>query len=92
MNHYLYKILDTQTNQYYLGKRSCPEEPSLDSYMGSGLWIRKLEKTFGPRVRYAPKGRFIKIIIEYCGSSKEAYHREAVVVDETILRDPLCMN
>lgn len=35
MNHYVYKITDPQTGQYYIGVRSCNCSPEDDEYMGS---------------------------------------------------------
>ena len=34
-NHYTYKIIDPQTNQYYIGVRSCECNPQNDDYMRS---------------------------------------------------------
>lgn len=42
MKHYLYKITNLQTNQYYLGVRSTKKDPLIDSYMGSSsVWTKQ---------------------------------------------------
>jgi hypothetical protein len=35
MKHYVYKITDIKTNEFYIGSRSCSCNPKNDSYMGS---------------------------------------------------------
>lgn len=41
MKHYLYKITNLQTNQFYIGVRSS-NDPSSDKYMGSSsIWDKK---------------------------------------------------
>lgn len=41
MKHYLYKIINTVTNEFYLGVRSA-QYPEKDSYMGSSsIWTKK---------------------------------------------------
>lgn len=40
MKHYLYKITNIETNQYYVGVRS-HKDPNIDKYMGSSsIWTK----------------------------------------------------
>ena len=44
MKHYLYKITNLQTNQFYIGVRSS-NDPTTDKYMGSSsVWNKKWVK------------------------------------------------
>lgn len=44
MKHYLYKITNLQTNQFYIGVRS-HKDPSVDKYMGSSsIWTKEWVK------------------------------------------------
>ena len=41
MKHYLYKITNLQTDQFYIGVRSS-NDPATDKYMGSSsIWNKK---------------------------------------------------
>lgn len=99
--HYIYKITDTVTGQYYIGMRSCNVEPELDDYMGSGLWICEKAAFFSGKknVRRAKKthfksvtNRFLKEVIEYCGCRGEVANREEYHVKNLWRDDNLCMN
>lgn len=91
MNHYIYKIIDTKTNSYYIGMRSCDADPIEDAYMGSGNWIKNHRKEYGHLLQKS-NGRFIKEIIEYCGSRKELELREEIIIGDLWYNDPQCMN
>lgn len=39
--HYVYRVTDLSTGEYYLGKRSFNGEPELDTYRGSGRWVHE---------------------------------------------------
>ena len=41
MNHYVYKIINIITNEYYIGVRSCKCNIEEDKYMGSStIWTK----------------------------------------------------
>lgn len=43
--HYLYKVSNTETGEYYIGTRSTDCLPHMDlNYMGSGEWPRKMKE------------------------------------------------
>lgn len=60
-HHYVYKITEPRTGQFYIGVRSCDCLPAQDRYMGSGGWIAMIDK------RTAHKE-----ILEVFGSREEA--------------------
>lgn len=41
MPHYVYRITNTRTREYYIGKRSCDCDPENDPYMGSGVLLKR---------------------------------------------------
>lgn len=42
--HYVYRITDEKTSQFYIGVRSCDCLPAQDRYMGSGNWLASANK------------------------------------------------
>lgn len=42
---YVYKIIRPDTGQFYIGCRSCANDPTADgNYMGGGTWAKKMRK------------------------------------------------
>lgn len=76
-NHYVYKITDPHTEEYYIGVRSCDCKISEDSYMGSyATWepknINDLEKSivkFGFKSRDTANKFERELIIEHIEDS-----------------------
>jgi hypothetical protein len=83
MYHYLYKITCLINQRYYIGMHST--ERLDDNYLGSGLVIRKSIKKHGA-------AQHVKEILIYCSSREELKYKEQDIVNETLLKDPLCMN
>jgi len=84
MKHYLYKIINIETGQYYVGVRS-NKNPELDKYMGSSsIWTRKWIKD--------NKEVLTKEIINDSFYSRE----EANIAEVNLLKqcefDTLCIN
>lgn len=76
MNHYVYKIVNTGTTEYYIGVRSSKEEPNKDKYMGSMVtWC--LEDGYNP-------SNFIKEVIEIFETREEANKFEIAKITECI--------
>jgi hypothetical protein len=74
MKHYVYKITDPITNEYYIGSRSCKCDITNDSYMGS-------YKTWKP----IDKERLVKIILKDDFSNRnEAIDFEIELIKENI--------
>lgn len=41
LHHYVYRVTKVSTGEFYVGARSCHCDPSVDSYMGSGNWVKE---------------------------------------------------
>ena len=39
MYYYVYKLVDLETNEFYIGSRSSKVDPNIDNYMGSRLGL-----------------------------------------------------
>lgn len=85
MNHYLYKITNLETNEYYLGVRSCKCLPEEDKYMGSSsIWNKQFIKN-NKKILYK------EILNSSFNSRKDANESEVKLLKEHEL-DPLCIN
>lgn len=80
--HYIYKITRAD-GKYYIGLHSTDNLE--DGYFGSGQVLRHSIKRHGKEVH-------TKEIIEFLPSRESLKHREAELVNEQCLGDPLCMN
>lgn len=76
--HYLYKITNLLNGKYYYGVHSTNNIN--DSYMGSGILIRKAIKKYG-------KENFKKEILEYFDNDESMYKREKELITESIVND-----
>ena len=83
--HYLYKITNLINNKFYIGVRTTIIEPIKDHYYGSGKAIKAAIKKYG-------EINFKKEILEYFDTKEEAYKREAEIVNESLIQNPLCYN
>ena len=81
--HFIYKTTNNVTGRYYVGMHSTDDIN--DGYLGSGLVLRRSVKRYGREAHTTE-------ILEHCSSRDELKQREAEVVDEKLLGDPLCMN
>jgi len=72
MYHYVYKITDPITNEYYIGSRSCNATPSEDDYMGS-------------YIRWKPEdeSRLVKEIL----SDKFDNRSDAILYEASLIRE-----
>ena len=79
MKHYVYKITEKTTNEFYYGIRSCKCEPIEDSYMGS-------------MVSWKPnKNNLIKEILSEFNDREDASEFEKLIISENI-KNPLNRN
>ena len=85
MNHYVYKITNTQNGMYYIGKRSTRLPIEDDPYMGSGTLIKKVLDELG-------KEAFYKEIIAVFETQYEALEYESSLVNEIVVNDPMSYN
>lgn len=81
--HYIYKITNNITNEYYIGKHSTTN--LFDNYLGSGLRLKRSIKKYG-------KQNFTKIILQWADSLESLNELEAEYVNQNTLEDPLCLN
>lgn len=79
----VYKITNVINQRYYIGVHST--ENLNDSYMGSSRVVNSAISTYGIE-------SFKKEILFLLDSSEEAYAKEAELVTEETLKDPLCYN
>lgn len=83
MFHYVYKTARPKTGEFYYGVHSCEVEFDL-KYRGSG--IKLLRKLRGV------SDEFICGVICYFETRELAEEFEALLVDEELLKHPLCLN
>jgi hypothetical protein len=77
MKHYVYKIIDTQTKEFYIGSRSCKCEIKDDLYMGSYITWKPLDNS-----------RLIKEVIRDDFDSRElAIEYEILLIKDNINND-----
>ena len=83
--HYIYKITNKTTGEYYYGKRSCNGSWEKDKYMGSGTVLKK-------KMQAHPDHEWVKEVLLLLDSEKEAFEYEAVVIGDKWATDPSCLN
>ena len=81
--HYIYKITNLKNNKYYIGMHSTSNLD--DEYFGSGKRLRNSIRKHGKEVH-------LKEILEYLPDRESLAAREEEIVNEELLKDPLCMN
>ena len=81
--HYLYKITNTKNGKYYIGMHSTHNLD--DGYMGGGKRITNSVRKHG-------KDAHTKEILEYFDDRESLRQKEIEIVNEDLLRDPMCMN
>ena len=84
-SHYVYKITNRTTGEYYYGKRSCNGSWRDDSYMGSG---QKLTN----KMKAHPDHEWHKEVLMLLDTEEEAYQYEALSIGDRWKTDPLCLN
>jgi len=101
MNFYLYKITNTNTGEYYIGRSSCFENPEDHDYFGSGDWIRNLAMVINGFKHKPPVARrrhftnnpeFVKEIIMMNDSHSSNLLNENIIIGDLWFKDKLCMN
>ena len=81
--HYIYKITNLKNNKYYIGMHSTSDLD--DGYFGSGKRITNSIRCHG-------KKKHLKEILEYLPDRNSLINREREIINENLLKDPLCMN
>jgi len=83
MHYYIYKITNIINNKFYYGMHSTKNLN--DGYMGSGKRLVESIKKYGIE-------NFRKEIIEFLPDKKSLMLREAEIVTEELISNPLCLN
>jgi hypothetical protein len=83
MYHYIYKTTNLLNGAYYIGAHSA--KALINDYFGSGKILNYNIKKYGLE-------NFSKQILYILNSRKEKFIKEAELVNEELLKDPLCMN
>ena len=81
--HFIYKIICLTTDKFYIGMHST--ENLNDGYLGSGKILRYSVNKHGE------KNHKIEII-EYLPDRSSLKNREKEIINENLLKNPLCMN
>lgn len=81
--HYLYRITNTETEEYYIGIHSTNDLD--DGYFGSGKLLKNIIRELG-------KDKFKKEIIMFCKDRFELVDQESKYVNESVLKDKKCLN
>ena len=81
--HYIYKITCLKNNRYYIGMHSTDNLE--DGYFGGGKRIKNSVRKHG-------KDAHRKEILEFFENRDLLRQREIELVDEKLLKDPICMN
>jgi len=81
--YYIYKTTNIINQKYYIGMHSTSNIN--DGYIGSGIVLWRSIRKYG-------KENFKTEILEYLLDRKTMFNREKEIVNEELLKDPLCMN
>lgn len=81
--HYIYKTTNVVNNKFYIGMHST--DNLIDGYIGSG---KKLWYSIN---KYGKENHKVEIL-EFYNSRKLLKEREKDLVNEDLLKDPMCMN
>lgn len=86
MRHYVYRITNKYTGEFYIGKRSSPTgQAHNDYYWGSGRLI-------GEQIARHGTDAFMKDVLAVFGSAEEALAYEAKLVTPALIKSELCLN
>jgi hypothetical protein len=81
--HYIYKTTNIKNGKFYVGMHST--DNLNDGYLGSGLRLRRSIRKNGAE-------NFKLEILEFLSDRSSLKEREKNLVNEGLLKDPLCMN
>lgn len=82
-HHFIYKTTNLLNGKYYIGMHSTNNLN--DGYMGSGKRLRRSINKYG-------KENFRVEILEYLPDRELLVKREKEIVNEELLKDPMCIN
>jgi hypothetical protein len=81
--HFIYKTTNTVNNKFYVGMHSTDDLD--DGYIGSGKYLWNSIRKHG-------KDKFVLERLEFFEDRKLLAEREKSLVDDDLIKDPLCMN
>jgi hypothetical protein len=81
--HYIYKTTNLKNGRFYVGMHST--DNLNDGYLGSGTKLRR-------SIRKNGKENFKLEILEFLTDRSSLQFREKELVNEDLLKDPMCMN
>jgi len=90
INHYIYKISNPETGQYYYGRRSSKVHWSKDSYFSSSGYLKSLCNGKRPTKKRLPDWK--KEVLLTFDTLEELITYEEIVVGDRWKTDPLCLN
>lgn len=83
MKYTIYKTTNILNGMFYIGKHQTTNPD--DSYLGSGVRLCRAIFKYG-------KHNFKKEVLYIFASEEEMNYKEQELVDEMLLKDPLCYN
>jgi Zn-finger domain-containing protein len=81
--HFIYKTTNLKNGKFYVGMHSTNKLD--DGYLGSGTRLRR-------SIRKNGKENFKLEILEFFSDRSSLVEREKQLVNESLLKDPMCMN
>jgi hypothetical protein len=90
MNHYIYKISNPETGEYYYGRRSTKKHWKEDKYFGSSRVLRKYAGNKKPTQERLPGWK--KEVLLLFDNLRELCLHEKIVIGDKWKSDPLCLN
>lgn len=81
--HFIYKVTNKVNGKYYIGVHNTTDLG--DGYKGSGNILKEAYKKYG-------KKSFDFEIIEFFETGEESYNKESEIVNEDLVKDPMCYN
>jgi hypothetical protein len=81
--HYIYKTTNLKNGKFYVGMHST--DNLNDGYLGSGVRLRRAIRKYG-------KDNFKIEILEWHKSRKDLIVQEQFIINNTLLKDCMCMN
>lgn len=81
--HFIYKVTNRVNGKYYIGVHNTTDLG--DGYKGSGNILKEAYKKYG-------KKSFDFEIMEFFETAEESYNKESEIVNEDLVKDPMCYN
>jgi hypothetical protein len=81
--HFIYKTTNLKNGKFYVGMHSTNNKD--DGYLGSGYKLRRAINRYG-------RENFKMEVLEYLPDRSSLSNRESELVNEELLKDPMCMN